>query len=86
MGFPKGASIPFGCERGLNPLARIKNAAASNGVSKQTRAEGIVGWVEAQSADTHRAGTMGIAELVLSFAEGLHPSYAGLLTQQAAGN
>jgi hypothetical protein len=46
----------------------------------------IVGWVEAQSADTHRAGTMGIAELVLSKVEGLHPSYAGIVTQETAGN
>jgi hypothetical protein len=56
------------------------------GVSKQTRLERIVGWVEAQSADIHRAGTMGIAELVLSTVEGLHPSYAGIVAQQAAGN
>jgi hypothetical protein len=60
--------------------------AASCGVSKQTRLERIVGWVEAQRADTHRAGTMGIAELVLSTVEGLHPSYDGIVTQQAAGN
>jgi hypothetical protein len=61
-------------------------SAASYGVSKHSRLEPIVGWVEAQSADTHRRETMGIAEFILSFAEGLHPSYAGIVTQQAAGN
>ena len=29
---------------------------------------------------------MGIAELVLSLAEGLHPSYVGITAQQAVGN
>jgi flagellar biosynthesis/type III secretory pathway M-ring protein FliF/YscJ len=28
---------------------------------------------------------MGIAELVLSTVEGLHPSYVGIIDQQAAG-
>jgi len=52
----------------------------------QTHFEEIVGWVEVQSADTHRGGTMGIAESILSQAEGLNPSYAGIAAQQAAGN
>jgi hypothetical protein len=38
----------------------------SCGVAKQTRLDQIVGWVEAQRADSHRRGTMGIAELVLT--------------------
>jgi len=42
--------------------------------------------VEAQSADTHRSEMMGIAESILSNAEGLNPSYAGIAAQQAAGN
>jgi hypothetical protein len=31
-------------------------------------------------------GTMGIAESILSHAEGLNPSYAGIVALQAAGN
>jgi hypothetical protein len=64
----------------------MKNPAASSAVSKLTRFERFVGWVQAQRADTHRGETMGIAEFILSFAEGLHPSYAGIVTRQAAGN
>jgi len=53
---------------------------------EQTKFDVIVGWVEARSADTHRSGMMGIAESILSEAEGLNPSYVGIATQQAAGN
>jgi hypothetical protein len=31
-------------------------------------------------------GTMGIAEFILSLAEGLNPSYVWIAAQQAAGN
>jgi len=65
--------------------ARMKHPAASSGVSKKTQFERNCR-VEAQSADTHRGGTMGIAESILSQAEGLNPSYAGIAAQQAAGN
>jgi len=34
---------------------RMKNPAASNGVSKKTHFGRIVGWVEAPSADTRRS-------------------------------
>ena len=42
-----------------------------------TSVPAIVGWVEALRADTHhpRFRTVGIAESILSNAEGLHPPY-----------
>src|SRR5690348_10659825 len=56
------------CDYGIRNFTRKRaksdkrrTPGASGGKSKQTRVTGIVGWVEAQCADTHRGGTMGIA-------------------------
>jgi hypothetical protein len=76
------------------PLFVNEEPAASSGASKKTHFERncrVGGGVKRRyppgaCPPPGRRGTMGIRESILSKAEGLNPSYAGIAAQQAAGN
>jgi len=59
----------------------MNNPAASSGVSKQTDFERNCRVGGGAQRRYPPWGTMGIAESILSLAEGLNPSYAGIAAQ-----
>jgi hypothetical protein len=70
----------------MDVTEEMKNPAASSGVSKKTHFERNCRVGGGAKRRYPPRGTMGIVESILSNAEGLNPSYAGIAAQQAAGN